>query len=212
MNLGKIDFREFDQHWVVLDKKKDIKKISKKLKIDLTDGLALGYIYISHEDGLQLKIVGNVIHEDETYSLDPEMIYKNTSIPFSKKLTYHILPIDKTIIKKINFTEQVEYHFESLYQKESLLTSRQIENLDSFRHERFIDDIEVKLKVKGKEEYLWARIEDCSKENLIFVCSLLNHSKYNKNYKENTLVLVKFLPNEKTIDLVIDGIVDRIKK
>lgn len=212
MNLGEINFREFDQKWIVFDKKKDIKKICKNLKLEDSEGLFLGYVYISHEDGMQIKIAGNIIKDDDEYSLNQDMIYKKTSIPFSKNLKYHVMPVSKNIIKNIKYTDQIEYHFESHYQKKSILEARKIENIDSYRHETYIDDVELVLNSKKKKEYLWARIEDCSKENLIFVCSLLDKSKYNKNYKENTLVLAKLVPNNKTIDFVIDGIVDKVKK
>lgn len=212
MNLGEINFREFDKKWIVFDRKKDIKKICKKLKLEDNEGLFLGYIYISHEDGIQIKIAGNIVKNEYDYSLNQDMIYKKTHIPFSKKLKYHIMPVSDNIIKNIRYTDQIEYHFESHYQKKSILEARKIENIDPFRHETYIDDIELILNNKKKKENLWARIEDCSKENLIFVCSLLNKSKYNKKYKENTLVLAKLVTNNKTIDFVIDGIVNKVQK
>lgn len=212
MNLGELNFREFDRKWIVFDKKKDIQKICKKLKLKDKEGLFLGYVYISHEDGLQIKIAGNIIKIGDEYSLNQDMIYKKTSIPFSKGLKYHIMPVSENIIKNIKFTDQIEYHFESNYQKMSILESRKIENIDSYRHEAFIDDVELILNINNKKEYLWARIEDCSSKNLVFVCSLLDSSKYNKKYKENTLVLAKLQENDKTIDFVIDGIVDKVQK
>jgi len=212
MNLGEINFRDFDKRWVVFDNKKDIKNICKKLKLKDNEGIFLGYTYISHEDGFLIKIAGNIIKNDDEYSLNQDMIYKKTSIPFSKKLKYHVMPVSENIIKNIRYTDQVEYHLESHYQKKSILESRKIENIDSFRHELYVDDVELVLNTKKKKEYLWARIEDCSKEKLIFVCSLLNKSKYNKKYKEKTLVIAKLVPNNKTIDFVIDGIVDKIQK
>ena len=177
-----------------------------------SEGLFLGYVYISHEDGIQIKIAGNIINDEGEYSLNQDMIYKKTSIPFSKSLKYHILPVGENIIKNIRYTDQIEYHFESHYQKKSILESRKIENIDSFRHETYVDDVELILNSNNKKEYLWTRIEDCSKENLIFVCSLLDSSKYNKSYKENTLVLAKLKENNKTIDFVIDGIVNKVQK
>lgn len=212
MNLGNIDFREFDRKWIVFDRKKDIQKITKKLKLKKHEGIFLGYIYISHEDGIQIKIVGNVVKEEEQYHLDEEFIHKETSIPFSKDCNYHILPVEKHITKRIKYTDEIENQFADLYDKNSILESRKIENIDTFRHDTYIDDVELLLEAKNKQEYLWARIQDCSKEKLIFVCSLLDSSKRNKNYKEGTLVLAKLVPNKKSIDFVIDGIVDRVKK
>lgn len=212
MNLGKIDFRTFDRTWIVFDKKSDIKKICKKLKIKEKDGIFLGYVYISHEEGMQIKVAGHVYLDEDEYSLEQDMIYKKSTIDFNKKLKYHIKPISDEIIKNIRYTDQIKYHYESLYNRNSIVESRKIKEIDEFRNESFIDDIELTFKYKEKEEFIWARIEDCSKEKLIFVCSLLEKSKLNKNYKEKTLVLAKVIQEKNEIDLVIDGIVDKVEK
>lgn len=212
MNLGKIKFREFDRKWIAFDKEKDVKKIAKRLKLENNEGLFLGYIYISHEDGIMIKIVGNIIKFENRYLLDEELLSKDTSIPFSKSLKYHIIPVEENIIKKIKYNDEIENQFYDLYDKNSILASRKIKSIDEFRHESYIDDVELTLKTNKKEEYLWARIEDCSKDNLVFVCSLLDNSKYNKKYKKDTLVLAKLKNEGKNVDFIIEGIVDRIKK
>ncbi len=212
MNLSDINFREIDRKWIVFDRSKDIKSIYKNLKIKADINPVIGYVYISHEDGLQIKIVGNVIKEDNNYELDEQFIYKDTSISYSKDLKYHFTILEDKIIKKIKYANKIIEQIEPLYEKNSIVESRKIENIDSFRHEVYIDDVELVLKKDKKPEYLWARIEDCSKNNLVFVCSLLDSSKKRKNYKENTLVIAKLVENKKTIDFEIDGIVDRVSK
>lgn len=212
MNLNEVNFRELDRKWIIFDKNKDIKSIYKKLKIKKDINPVLAYVYISHDDGLQIKILGNIIKEDDNYEIEEDYVYKNYNIPFSKDLKYNFTFLEDKIIRKIKFTKEVINRINTLYQKNSILESRKIENIDSFRHDSYIDDVELLLKKDKKKEYLWARIEDCSKNNLMFVCSLLDSSKLKKNYKENTLVIAKLVENKDTIDLEIDGIVDRITK
>lgn len=212
MILGKMKFRDLDQKWIAFDSKKDIKKIAKKLKLNIDNGIVLGYGYINHNEGLKIKIAGVVTKENDTYSIDQELIYKKGSIIFSPKLKYKVTPVNSNIIKKIEHTDQLEIHFESHYQKKAIIESRKISSIDEFRHECFIDDVEVILNTDKKSEILWARIEDCSIKDNIFVCSLLENSEYNKKYKENTLVLSKLIQNKKNKELVIDYIVDIVKK
>ena len=61
MNLNEVNFRELDRKWIIFDKSKDIKSIYKKLKIKKDINPVLAYVYISHDDGIQIKILGNVI-------------------------------------------------------------------------------------------------------------------------------------------------------
>ena len=212
MILGKMNFRELDQKWIAFCNKNDIKKICKKFKIAFEDGILLGYGYINHEKGLKIKIAGFVSKENDIYSIDQELIFKKSSIVFSKKLKYKVDKVDNSIVDKIEHCDQLMIHFESYYQKKAIVESRKIAEIDEFRHETFIDDVELTLNTGKNSEYLWARIEDCSINDKDFVCSLLENSEYNKKYKVNTLVLAKVLDNKKKKSFVIDYIVDIVKK
>lgn len=212
MKLNKVKFREIDQKWIVFSKPGDIKSIYKKLKVKKAINPVLGYVYISHEEGIKIVIAGNVIKEDGVYHLDEEFFSKNYQISYDPNLKYHFDFLEDKVIKKIDFTQAIEDQIKELDPKSSILESRKIEKIDPFRHESYVDDVELLLKKDKKEEYLWARIEDCSKDNLIFVCSLLDSSKIKKSYKENTLVIAKLIEKKKTMDLEIDGIVDKVQK
>lgn len=212
MILGKTEFRKLDQKWIAFDNPKDIKKICKKLKLNLPEGILLGYGYINHNEGLKIKIAGVISKENDVYSIDQELIFKKSSILFSNKLKYKITFVDDAIIDKIEHTDQLKIHFESYYQKKAIIESRKIAEIDQFRHETFIDDVELTLNTGKNSEVLWARIEDCSPQNNVFVCSLLEKSDYNKKYKENTLVLAKVVNGKKHKDFVIDYIVDVVKE
>ena len=107
---------------------------------------------------------------------------------------------------------EIEKEYDSYYQKNSIIEARKITEIDYFRHEEYVDDVELLHEGAKEKEYLWARIEDCSKKNLLFVCTLLETSKKNKNYKEGTLVLAKLEQRKKEIVFVTDGIVDKVQK
>lgn len=212
MVLGKMKFRDLDRKWLVFTEKKDIKKICKKVKINIEDGILIGYGYINHNEGLKIKIAGFINKENESYSLDPEIIYNKSSIVFSNKLKYKVNSVDEIIIRNIEHTDQLEKHFDSYYQKKAINESRKVDYIDEFRHETYIDDVELTLNTGKKSELLWARIEDCSINDGIFVCSLLENSMYNKKYREKTLVLAKVSSIKKKKIFLIDYIVDIVKK
>jgi hypothetical protein len=212
MKLNETSFRELDRKWIIFDRPRDIKAIYKTLKIKKEINPVLGYVYISHEDGIQIKIVGNVIKENNFYQIEEEFIDKNSDIPYSKDLKYFFTILDSKVVHKIHFTNEIEEKCSHFYQKVSILESRKIESIDALRHESYIDDVELILKKDKKQEYLWARIEDCSKDKGMFVCSLLDSSKLKKNYKEDSLVIAKVVKNKKNITLEIDGMVNKIEK
>lgn len=212
MQLNKMNFRDLDRKWIVFDRKKEIKNIYKKKKQKYEEGILLVYSFISHEDGVQFRILGNIIEENNLLYLEEEIINKNLTFSYEYAQKYHVTSIEDSIIQKIIGTSEIEKEYDSYYQKNSIIEARKITEIDSFRHEEYVDDVELLHEGTKEKEYLWARIEDCSKKNLLFVCTLLESSKKNKNYKEGTLVLAKLEQRKKEVVFVTDGIVDRVQK
>ncbi len=212
MQLNKMNFRDFDRKWIVFDREKEIRKIYKKKKQKYKEGILLVYSFISHEDGIQFRILGNIIEENNLLYLEEEIRNKNLTFSYEYAQKYHVTSIDDSIIQKIIGTSEIEKEYDSYYQKNSIIEARKITEIDSFRHEEYVDDVELLHEGAKEKEYLWARIEDCSKKNLLFVCTLLETSKKNKNYKEGTLVLAKLEQRKKEIVFVTDGIVDKVQK
>ena len=212
MQLNKMNFRDFDRKWIVFDREKEIRKIYKKKKQKYKEGILLVYSFISHEDGIQFRILGNIIEENNLLYLEEEIRNKNLTFSYEYAQKYHVTSIDDSIIQKIIGTSEIEKEYDSYYQKNSIIEARKITEIDSFRHEEYVDDVELLHEWAKEKEYLWARIEDCSKKNLLFVCTLLETSKKNKNYKEGTLVLAKLEQRKKEIVFVTDGIVDKVQK
>ncbi len=212
MQLNKVDFRDLDNKWIALAREKDIKKIYKKLKLKYDGGLVLAYSFLTHEKGIQFRIAGCITKEENSLCLENEFIEKKIIFPYKKDLKYQFSFVEKKVSAKIKGTKKIEEEIHKQQEKPSILEARKITEIDAFRHEEYVDDVELLYKGKKKDEYLWARIEDCSKKNLLFVCSLLENSTQNKNYKEGTLVLAKITKEKKNSNLVIDGIVDKVKK
>lgn len=212
MQLNKINFRDLERKWIVFSKGKEIRKIYKKLKLDYEEGIVLAYTFISHENGIQIRILGNIVSEEGILHLEDELVEKNLFFSFEEALKYSITVMDNSVIQKISGTGDIEKEILKNEERNSILEARKITEIDTFRHEQYVDDVELLYEGKKKDEYLWARIEDCSKKNLLFVCSLLEPSKQNKNYKEGVLVLAKIVKEKKNTKFVIDGIVDKVQK
>lgn len=212
MQLNKINFRDLEDKWIAFDREKENKKIYKKLKLKYNQGIILAYSFLTHEKGIQIRIAGPITKEETHLYLEKEFIEKNIIFPYKKNLKYSFSILEEKVIKKITGTQEIEEEIHKQPEKPSIIEARKIEEIDAFRHEEYIDDVELLYKGKKKEEYLWARIEDCSKKNLLFVCSLLETSTQNSHYKEGTLVLAKIVKEGKNTQFIIDGIVDKVKK
>lgn len=204
MKLDNLSFRKLDQKWIAIDRKKDIKKINKILKRDFSYEPILGYVYISHEKGIVIRIVGHVTKENNQYFLEEEVLKNKLDIVYDEKINFHITFLLEDVTKNIKGTKEVENDIKVFYENNAIIDSRKEEILDDFRHEYFPDDLEILLTTKDDEEYLWGRIDAYSPKHKVIVCTLISDSIYNEEYKEGTQVFVKVEENNKDTILKID--------
>lgn len=208
MKIKYLDFRQLDRKWLILDKWKDIKKLSKVFKYDFEDAPLLIYSFIDHNNGITIKIVGNVYREiDKSLSINNELIDKDFTTHDDYISNFKIVFLEKDISSKILNLNKIEDSIElKYYNKDSYNITRDDKRFDEFRNECFPDDLELFLETNKKGELLWGRIKIYSKEKDILVCELLEDSKNNKDYKKESFVMVKVVTNKKSIDLVIDAL------
>ena len=87
-----------------------------------------------------------------------------------------------------------------------------MEWLDIFRHKYFPDDIELYNKKDDDDEIIWGRIIDCSINDKIVICELLDNSLIDEKYKEHTLVMAKYEETKKDEAIVIKSNVKKVEK
>lgn len=213
MKISKYKFRDIDKKWILIDRPKDIKKIKKKNKIDLSLDPVLGIIYIDHDMGLTIRILGNIYKENSEYLFLDKFINENIiNIRIDKKNDFNITILNDKVVEGINNTLAINKQIDVYYSKKAIIESRKMEYLDIFRHKYFPDDIELYNKKDDDDEIIWGRIIDCSINDKIVICELLDNSLIDEKYKEHTLVMAKYEETKNDEAIVIKSNVKKVEK
>lgn len=208
MKVCEFSFRDLDKKWIGIESKKYCKKIAKKIKMRKLLCPIFGYFYIDKENGLSLRVLGNIERDGRNkLYLDNDFILENELIvdyDFVKNMDVEIL--DDEVVKNIEgsiiLENKLDIHYKNI---NNFLDTRNIEELDQFRNEAFVDDVQVLLKNKGDapDELLWARIEgimDVKPD--VLICKLLSSSYYNEEYVEDVMVGIKYFSDDDTLRVV----------
>ena len=216
MKVCEFSFRELDRKWVGIESKKFCKKIAKKIKMRKLLCPIFGYFYIDKENGLSLRVLGNIERDGRNkLYLDNELIFDEEKVvdyEFVSKFEIELL--DEEVVKCIEGSTVIENKLDVHYKNiNNFLDTRNMEELDSFRNDAFVDDVQVLLKNKGEDpdELLWARIEgimDVKPD--VLICKLLSSSYYNEEYSEDVMVGIKYFADEESLKIV--GLLKRREK
>ncbi len=208
MKVKDYSFRELDRKWVGFENKKACKKIAKKVKMRKLQSPIFGYFYIDKENGLSLRVVGNIekdgrnkLYLDDTYILDKELVLDYQAVE-----NYDVKILSDNVIDNLDGANVLENKLAANYKNiNNFLDTRDMVELDNFRNDQFPDDIEVLLinSNDNPDELLWARIEgimDVKPD--VLICRLITSSYYNKDYVEETMVGVKYFHDEDSLKIV----------
>ena len=216
MKVCEFSFRELDRKWIGIENKKFCKKIAKKIKMRKLVCPIFGYFYIDKENGLLLRVLGNIEKDGRNkLYLDNDLIFDEEKVvdyEFVSKFEIELL--DEDVVKCIEGSTVIENKLDVHYKNiNNFLDTRNMEELDSFRNDAFVDDVQVLLKNKGEDpdELLWARIEgimDVKPD--VLICKLLSGSYYNEEYSEDVMVGVKFFNDDESLKIV--GLLKRREK
>lgn len=216
MKVCEFSFRELDRKWIGIENKKFCKKIAKKIKMRKLVCPIFGYFYIDKENGLLLRVLGNIEKDGRNkLYLDNDLIFDEEKVvdyEFVSKFEIELL--DEEVVKCIEGSTVIENKLDVHYKNiNNFLDTRNMEELDSFRNDAFVDDVQVLLKNKGEDpdELLWARIEgimDVKPD--VLICKLLSGSYYNEEYSEDVMVGVKFFSDDESLKIV--GLLKRREK
>ena len=216
MKVCEFSFRELDRKWVGIESKKFCKKIAKKIKMRKLLCPIFGYFYIDKENGLSLRVLGNIERDGRNkLYLDNVLIFDEEKVvdyEFVSKFEIELL--DEEVVKCIEGSTVIENKLDVHYKNiNNFLDTRNMEELDSFRNDAFVDDVQVLLKNKGEDpdELLWARIEgimDVKPD--VLICKLLSSSYYNEEYSEDVMVGIKYFADDESLKIV--GLLKRREK
>lgn len=202
MLIKDLTFREIDKHYFFVENLKFVKKIYKKLHIKNTIHSILVYGYIDHENGIQFRILGNVIAENKITKLEEEFIKNNYTIPYDFFEEFEVKQVPVETAFKILGVSTVEDEIDKLYTNDALLKSRDNTQLDPYRDIRLIDDVQfLLLNREEKQEDVWARIE-AMEDNQLLRCTLLDKTKKSFQLKSNDKIYIKYVDHPKYKGLI----------
>lgn len=216
MKVCEFSFRELDKKWIGIEDRKSCKKLAKKIKMKKLLCPIFGYFYIDRENGLLLRVLGNIERDGRNkLYLDNNLLFDDEIVidyDFISKFDINILSeeVVKNIEGSIVLENKLDIHYKNV---NNFLNTRDMDCLDNFRNDSFPDDIQVLLRNKddNPDEILWARIEgimDVKPD--VLICKLLSSSYYNEEYDENVMVGVKYFKEEESLKIV--GLLKRREK
>lgn len=147
-----------------------------KLEPNTTKGV-IAYCYVDHEAGISLRLLSTAID----YPKKDKLRIRN--IQFFKRWNYIIRGCSGFKIRTFgegcsiyeDFAQRIKEIDDNYFINEAISNSREIEELDDFRHPEFVDDIQVTFIKEGiQSEVCWVRIEDFDRVKTVFKGELLN--------------------------------------
>ncbi len=192
MKLLDLKWRDIDRNYFFIEDEKDIKKIYRKLHIkkDINPVLITGYI--KHDEGIQIRVLGNIVINDDTLEIEYDFIKNDYSLSYDYCENLNIKPIPHETIEKISNLYLIKNEINGYYLDSELLETRKNKVLDQYRDIRLVDDVQFLLLNREKQmEGVWARIIGVEKD--MFKCVLLDKVDKSFNLKPNDKIYIKYL-------------------
>ena len=197
MKIKDLGFRELDRHYYFVENLKNVKKVYKKLRIKNDINPILVFSYINHEKGVQFRILGSVVINDNRLLIEDEFLNNEFILSYDHFEDVDVKPIPKETFMKIEGINKVNECTNKYYPEEILVSSRELKYLDKYRDLRLIDDVQFLLLTKeGQQDDVWARIESMD-EKEIFLCTLLDKPRKEFGLKKNDKIYIKYVDHPK---------------
>lgn len=196
--ITEFNFREIDRKFVL------VKSLSKKFDnygIKNLSNPFLGILYFDVDCGMTLRILGNPNDEmmQKEYTNNFATILRADCFEELEFELYNEKINDYGILKQL----------EGYYDYPDLIKTREIKELDEFRHSTFPDDVQVLIPFEKQPELLWARLINVTETNKLYIVALLNDSYIDDNLKKGTFIACKPIEIKEKKYLVIDGILEK---
>lgn len=197
MKVQDLKFRDFDRQFFFVENLKDVKRIYRKLHIKGDINSIIVFSFIHHNNGIQFRILGNIVIEDGTTKLEDEFIKKEYLLPYDFMEDVEIKPVPEKNVVTIKGSQAIKISIAELYSNKKLLQSREDTKLDLYRDIRLVDDVQfLLLSREDKQENVWARIE-AEEDNGILRCILLDKTKKSFGLKPNDNIYIKYVKHPK---------------
>lgn len=207
MVASSLTFRELDKKWFLLEKKKDIKRMNKLFHLKNNKFPLLVYTYIDHEFGISLRVIGTIEVDSGNASLNKKFIDNKLDIVrYSEMENLELSLINEEIVKKIQYTDQVEEEMDGYYAPYlSMMKTREQKELDEYRDPIQPDNVQfLIIDREYQKEFLEGRIEEYDSEKEYYICTLLDDPIQDFGVEAGELVVLKLIdrPNYKGLAFI----------
>lgn len=203
--LEEMSFRDYDKKFVLVKNTGNL--LERLLPEEEIEGNDLptqikepfyGLMYIDHECGVTLNVLGNVENKD-LYVETIRLIARSDSL---ENAEFKIID-DKEYLYSKKALEKLDVYYEN----KNVNETRNEELLDKFRHPFFPDDVEVILPTEKGLEQMWARLMLKTNQDNLYVGELLNTSNVDEKYQTGrAAALVYYTEGDEPL-LIINGLV-----
>jgi len=153
--------------------------------------------FIDHDKGIQFRILGNVVIEDNKTMIENHFIEKEIVVSYDFMEEIDVKEVPEVNSAGIEGTQKVKISVAELYSNKSLLKSRENSILDQYRDIRLVDDVQfLLLNKEDQQENVWARIE-AEEENGMLLCTLLDKTKKAFKLKPKDRIYIKYIEHPK---------------
>ena len=203
MKIKDMNIKDLDRKWFLIENPRELNRINKLFKFRRSKYPVVGYSYIDHEDGLSMRILGNVKFEDKVLMLDKKLIDERIDIiRLSEIKKLDIREIESDILRKIKYIDDVEEEMDKYYDNPSIIALRKENILDNFRDPFNPDDIQflVISREYPNGEIIWGKLED--KEEDKYIAKVIVEPNQDYGIKLDDMVELKYVEREAYTGLV----------
>lgn len=197
MKIKELDINGLDRKWFLIENYRELKRINKLFKFKKSKYPVVGYSYIDHDEGISMRILGNIKYENKEIVLDKKEIDERIDIiRYSEMEKLDVREIETDVLRKIKYIDDVEEEMDKYYDNNSVLALRKEHLLDEFRDPINPDDVQFLIvsKLYPNGEIIWGKLED--KEDDKYIAKVIVEPNQDYGIKLNDMIELKYVERE----------------
>lgn len=197
MKIKELDINGLDRKWFLIENYRELKRLNKLFKFKKSRFPVVGYSYIDHDEGISMRILGNIKYENKSLVLDKKEIDDRLDIiRYSEMEKLNVREIEPDILRKIKYIDDVEEEMDKYYENNTVLSLRKEHILDECRDPLNPDDVQFLIvsKLYPNGEIIWGKLEDKDEDK--YIAKIIVEPNQDYGIKENDMVELKYVERE----------------
>lgn len=188
--IEEYDFTGIYHKWAYIKRKKDVKKICRKYKIKMEDGLFFVYFYVDSDRNLTIKLAGFIEKNKDKLSFDINMLKHNKSIKVEDMPKCEFVILDYDLNNFVTYASNISSDINEEIKEVSderlkFYETRSFSNLDEFRDYYKPDLLYVRVK-EDSDDCVLVRIIGIKSDKIMGVIE--DADNFSKELSEGDIV------------------------